>query len=57
MNGRMAKKIRKVVHQEIRTDLEKLVQTLQKDKLRVRIKYAFKIIFKKKMKLFFHAEK
>jgi len=47
MNNRLAKKIRKTVNYKVRTDLEKLVETLSKDKLSLRIKYALKILFKK----------
>jgi hypothetical protein len=47
MNNKLAKKIRKTVNYKVRTDHEKLVETLSKDKLSLRIKYALKILFKK----------
>ena len=46
MNGRTSKKIRKVVNQKIKADMESMVRVLSKEKLYWRIVMAIRIIFR-----------
>jgi hypothetical protein len=47
MNGKLSKKLRRIAHKKLRTDLEHLVFVLSKEGTLTRIKYAIKIVFKK----------
>jgi len=49
MNNRYAKKLRKEVNRQVKTEAVDVLNEIKDEKLITRIKYAFKIIFKYKL--------
>lgn len=51
MNGKLAKKIRKAVNKKINYDYDSLAKTLFKESWWWRLKYAWRIIWKKDLQI------
>lgn len=47
MNGRMTKKVKKIMNKKLRYDLNSLLSVIAKEKFRYRLLVALKIIFKR----------